>query len=179
VEDVLGVLLQVGEDRLRVRDVAHDHVAVVGLLVELDVVLDDLAVAVFASRGVPRHADHVGRLEPVRDVGGGSGRGSFGCVHVLYGFLPDPDVVLTGDAELVFDAALQVVDAVGVGVGSCTKPIINGSDVGRTFTFQIDVLQFVVLHSVPQPVAFQLSVGLRRPRPLQLDGDGGLALDYP
>ena len=65
VEHVLGVLLQIRENRPRPRRVPVNRGRVVVLLVELHVVTDYLTVPVLPERHVPRNAHRVRRLEEV------------------------------------------------------------------------------------------------------------------
>lgn len=65
VEHVLGVLLQVRENRPSLRRVPVNRGRVIVLLVELDVVTDYLAVPVLSERHVPRYAHGVRCLEEV------------------------------------------------------------------------------------------------------------------
>ena len=71
-EEVLGVVLQVGEHRLLLRRLAELLLVGVGLLPELDLVLGDLAVPGVLGRRVVNNLNHVGGLEPPGDI--------FGCV---------------------------------------------------------------------------------------------------
>ena len=70
-EEVLGVVLQVGEHRLLLRRLSQLLLVGVGLLPELDLVLGDLTVPGVLGGRIVDYLHHVRGLEPPGDVLGG------------------------------------------------------------------------------------------------------------
>ena len=76
-EEVLGVVLQVGEHGLLLRRLAQLLLVGVGLLPELDLVLGDLTVPGVLRRRIVHNLNHVRGLESPGDIFGGVGGNSW------------------------------------------------------------------------------------------------------
>lgn len=134
----------------------------VDLLVELHVVAANLTVARLPGRRIPSDAHHVRRLKGHVHVCWPASRRALGRCVILNRLLTNANVIHARYPELVFNASLQVVDPLRVYCGS----------VQRLF------VERLILDAPAQPEASQLSVRLSWPFPLQLNGDGRIALQH-
>lgn len=112
MEHILRSFLQICEYRSRLGCVSTLNGAVIILLMELNIIMNYLAISVLTSRWMPSYAHNIGRLKVIREVRRWSCRFTLRTLPVLDRLLTDTILIFTSYTELIMHSTLNILDLV-------------------------------------------------------------------